>query len=148
MRPGAGEARVARVTIAVRAVFGVRSIQAAMAPLHRQRTLSINICVSECVRLRDAHTLHMDMAGLSLWYATTFRVTFLSVTHHVRTYVLCENRSSIQSLALMRSAIITVKETRFLELSMSINVVNTFSIYNKLSRRLCRSPVDVRIALV
>ena len=48
MRPGAGEARVARVTIAVGpvgAVLGVRRIQAAMAPLHRQRTLSsaINI---------------------------------------------------------------------------------------------------------
>ena len=45
MRPGAGEARVARVTIATEAVFGVRSIQAAMAPLHRQRTLpsAINI---------------------------------------------------------------------------------------------------------
>ena len=44
-----------------------------------------------------------------LWYVTTFRVTFQSVTHHVRThvrtYVLCENRSRIQSLALMRSAI-------------------------------------------
>jgi len=33
MWPGAGEARVARVTIAVGAVFGVRSIQGAMAPL-------------------------------------------------------------------------------------------------------------------
>jgi len=36
-------------------------------------------------------------------------MTFLSVTHHVctyvRTYVLCEKRSSIQSLALMHSAI-------------------------------------------
>jgi len=31
MRPGAGEARVARVTIAVGAVLGVHSIQAAMA---------------------------------------------------------------------------------------------------------------------
>jgi len=43
------------------------------------------------------------------------RVTFLSVTHHVgtyvhtyvRTYVLCENRSFIQSFVLMRSAILT-----------------------------------------
>ena len=97
MRPGAGEARVARVTIAVRAVFSFRSIQAAMAPLPRPTSASIvkercrprsisESSVSECVRLCDAHTLHMDMAGLYLWYATTFRVTFLSVTHHVRTY--------------------------------------------------------------
>ena len=67
MRPGAGEARVARVTIAVGAVFGVRSIQAAMAPLPRPTSASIvkercrprsisESSVSECVRLRDAHT--------------------------------------------------------------------------------------------
>ena len=49
--------------------------------------------ISECVRLCDTHSLY-------LWYETTFRVTFLSVTHHVCTYVLCENRSSIQSLVL------------------------------------------------
>jgi len=42
-------------------------------------------------------------------YVTTFCVTFLS--HHVHTYVLCENRSSIQSLALMHSAI-SMKVTR------------------------------------
>jgi len=43
----------------------------------------------------------------TVWH--TFRVTFLSVTNHVcmhvRTYILFENRSSIQSLTLMRSAI-------------------------------------------
>ena len=39
-------------------------------------------------------------------YVTTFCVTFLSVSHHIRMYVHCENRSSIQSLALMRSATI------------------------------------------
>jgi len=60
--------------------------------------------------------ISLHLAGLYLWYATTFRVTFLSVTHghhvrtyvrtHVRTYILCENRASIQSLALMRSAIV------------------------------------------
>ena len=43
---------------------------------------------------------------LYLWYATTFLVTFLYVTHHLSTYVFCENRSSLQGLALMRSAII------------------------------------------
>jgi len=31
---------------------------------------------------------------------------------HVRTYVICENRSSIQSLALMRSAIMQVAVSR------------------------------------
>ena len=35
----------------------------------------------------------------------TIRVTFLSMTHHVHTYVLCENRSSIHSLTLMHSVI-------------------------------------------
>jgi len=98
MRPGA-----------VRVVFSVRSIQAAMAPLlHRQYLSRAYLNVSDCVTHISLH-----MAGLYLWYATTFRVTFLSVTHHVRTYVrthartyvLCENRSPIQSLALMRSAI-------------------------------------------
>jgi len=53
--------------------------------------------VSDCVK-------HI-ITAYTVWYVTTFRVTFLSVTHHVRTYVLSENRSSIQSLALMRSAI-------------------------------------------
>jgi len=37
VRPGAGEVRVARVTIAVGAVFGVGNIQATMASLHRCR---------------------------------------------------------------------------------------------------------------
>ena len=32
-------------------------------------------------------------------------MTFLSVTHHICTYILGENRSSIQSLMLMRLAI-------------------------------------------
>ena len=51
--------------------------------------------------------------GLYLWYVTTFHVIFLSVTHHVRTYVhtyihtYLRAWSSIQSLALMRSAITT-----------------------------------------
>ena len=108
MRPGAGEARVARVTIVVGAVFSVCRTQAAMAPLKeccRLRSISESyLNVSDYVTHTSLH-----MARLSLWYATTFRVTFLSVTHHVRTcirtYVLCENRSSIQSLVLMRSAI-------------------------------------------
>jgi len=41
-------------------------------------------------------------------YVMTFRMTFLSVTHHV--HVLGENRSSIQSLALMRLAITSLKQ--------------------------------------
>ena len=49
--------------------------------------------------------------GLYLWpwvghmYVTTFQVTFLSVAYHVCTYVRGENRSLIQSLASMCSAI-------------------------------------------
>ena len=45
MQTGAGEACVVRVTIAIGAVFGVHSIQAMMALLHRQRILlsAINI---------------------------------------------------------------------------------------------------------
>ena len=35
-------------------------------------------------------------------YVWTFRRTFLSMTHHVRTYVVGEDKSSIQSLMLMR----------------------------------------------
>jgi len=54
------------------------------------------LSVSEC----DAHMAYTYAYGM-----TTFHLTFLSVTHHIRTYVLCETRSSIQSLALMCSAI-------------------------------------------
>ena len=50
--------------------------------------------ISDCVRLCDAHMAYT-------YGIMTFCVTFLSVTP----YVLCENRSSIQSLALMRLAI-------------------------------------------
>lgn len=38
-------------------------------------------------------------------YAMTFHVAFLSVTHHRCKYVLCENRSFIQCLALMHLAV-------------------------------------------
>ena len=75
--------------------------------LQRQRTLSSThlseSSISECVRLCNAHNY-----GLYIWYVTTFHVTFLRMTHHVRTYILSENRSSIQSLALMHSAINSV----------------------------------------
>jgi len=50
------------------------------------------------------HIWPIPMPGAYVWYVTTFCVTFLSMTHHVRIYVLCENRSSIQSLVLMCSA--------------------------------------------
>ena len=111
---GAGEALVARVTFSVGEasclVFVVskpRWPHCAVIPnlhLHRQRVLSSEhlseSSISECVRLCDAHNY-----GLYLWYVMTFPVTFLSVTHHICTYILRENRSSIQSLALMCSAI-------------------------------------------
>ena len=97
-------------------VFVVSKLQwprcAIIPDLHRQRTPSIvhdlfESSVSEYVRLCDAH---MAYICLSYMYVTTFRVTFLNKTHHirmhVRTYVLCENRSSIQSFALMRLPII------------------------------------------
>ena len=118
MYAGAGEARMTHVAFA--AWEAVYSIQATMAPLRRRpwplsqspkKSLSaINIWVE---RIWVCQTVWRTY-GLYLWYVTTFRVTFLSVTHqvrtyvctHVRTYVLCENGSSIQSLALMRSAII------------------------------------------
>ena len=63
MRPVAGEARVARVTIAVGAVFAVRSIQTAMAPLHRQRTLlsAINIWVERIWMCQTAWRTHSYM---------------------------------------------------------------------------------------
>ena len=54
--------------------------------LHCQKTLSSThlseSSISECVRLCDAHNY-----GLYPWYVTTFCVTFLSVTHHVRTCI-------------------------------------------------------------
>jgi len=106
---GAGEARCGMLRTLYSLVFAVSKLRwphRAIIPdlhLHHQRTPSahlskLSIHVSECVTY-----------GLYLWYVTTFHVTFLSVTHHVRThvyirtYVLCENRSPIQSLALMRS---------------------------------------------
>ena len=68
--------------------------------------------VSECVRLCDTHI--PAMPGLYLWYVTSFRVTFLSVTHHVRTYVRTYVHTyfvridpRFRALALMCSAIIT-----------------------------------------
>ena len=69
----------------------------------RPRSISES-SVSECVRLCDAHIPAMAYGRLYLWYVTTFCVTY--VRTHVRKYVPCENRPSIQSLALMRSAII------------------------------------------
>ena len=74
--------------------------------LHCQRTLSsahlFESSISECVRLCDAHDYSLYHMVLTL-----FHMTFLSLTHHVRmSYVLSENRSSIQSLALMHSATI------------------------------------------
>jgi len=75
-------------------------------------------------RLCDAHVAY-----------TTFHVTFLSMTHHVRTYILGENRSLIQSLALMRSAIILLRDCYYLPISIQVgcyhipgSLVN-FSIY-------------------
>ena len=99
-----GEACVARVTLAVQeAVWCWQYSSRVVIPdlhLHHQRTPSSahvsKQSISECV----TYTQY-------LWYVTTFRVTFLSVTHHICMDVLCENRSSIQSPALMCSAILT-----------------------------------------
>ena len=75
---------------------------------HRPRSISES-SIYECVKLCDAH-----IYGLYLWYVMAFRMKFLSVTHHVHThihtYILCENRSLIQSLVLMRSAIMSLNE--------------------------------------
>ena len=67
------------------------SIQAAMAPLRPRAP-------SPSPKSAVVRTLYQTY-GLYLWtrYATTFHMTFLSVAHHVRTYVLFENRASIQS---------------------------------------------------
>ena len=94
--------------------YGVSSIQAAMAPPHR-RPRPPSPSPKNAVIYPSIWVEHIWMCqtvwckyGLYLWYVTTFRRTFLSVTHHVRTYVctyvFCENRSSIQSLTLMCSA--------------------------------------------
>jgi len=68
---------------------------------HQKRPVACNqylsrayLTVSDCV----------STYGPYIWYVTTFYVTFLSVTHHIRTYILCENISSIQSLTLMSLA--------------------------------------------
>ena len=114
---GAGEARVARYVCCRRSclvfvaskqwwprctvVPDLRLHQKRM-PRHPRSTTSI--WVKQTVK---------RTYGLHLWYVSTFHVTFPSVTHHVGTYVLCENRSLIQSLVLMCSAItcVTVKFT-------------------------------------
>ena len=103
---GAGEARVARVTFAVGEASCLVFVEskprwprcAVVPDLHRQRMPSSAIylsraylSVSDCV----THIRPIYLGATCLWYVTTFRVTFLSVTRHVRTYVLCENRSSI-----------------------------------------------------
>ena len=122
MRLGAGEARVARVTIAVGAVFGVRCIQAAMAPLQRRsrppHPSSKNAVVRDQylsraylnVRLSDAHIpaygrLISMVCNDILRDIPERDPPRTYVRTHVCTYVLHENRSSIQSLVLMRSAI-------------------------------------------
>jgi len=61
-------------------------------PIYLSRAYYVSDCVTHII------------TAYTVWYVTTFHVTFLSVTHHVRTYVLSENRSLIQSLTLTRSA--------------------------------------------
>ena len=111
-----------RVTVAVGAVFSVRSIQAAMAPLPRPTSASIvkercrprsisESSVSESVRLCDTH---IPAYGRPISVVCNDIPRDIPerdpprtyIRTHARTYVLCENRSPIQSLALMRSAII------------------------------------------
>jgi len=95
---GAGEARVAHVTLAVGEasclVFVVskpRWPRCSVVPdlhLHRQRTPSSAIYLSRAyLSVSDCVTHIWPIPRPCLWYVTTFRVTFLSVTHHVRTYV-------------------------------------------------------------
>ena len=71
-----------RPSCLVLVVFKPRWHRHAVVPdlnLHHQRTLSsTHLNVSDCV----THIIY----GLYLWYVTTFRVTFLSMTHHVHTY--------------------------------------------------------------
>ena len=118
---GTGESYMARVTFAVGqprtrrsclvlVVSELRWPRRAVIPslhLHCQRMLSsahlFESSISECVGLCDARNYSL----YHMVYVTLFRMTFLSVTHHVRmSYVLSENRSSIQSLTLMHSATI------------------------------------------
>ena len=93
-----GEARVARVRRSK--LFGVCSIQAAMAPLRRRPrppSPSSAIYLSRAYLNVSNCVTHINYYGLGpacLWYVTIFRVTFLSVTHHVRTYVLCDRHPS------------------------------------------------------
>ena len=53
--------------------------------------------VSECVRLCDAHMAYTYALPV-VRYVMTFRVTFLSVTHHVRTYARTYVRTYIRTL--------------------------------------------------
>ena len=75
--------------------------------LHRQRMLSSThlseSSISECVRLCDAHGLYLAMVCNNILRDIPERGPPRT---YVRTYILCENRSLIQSLALMYSAII------------------------------------------
>ena len=127
---GAGEAHMARVTFAVgsgeaQSLFGVCSVQAIMAPphcyslhLHCQRT-AIN-----CIYLSRAYLNVSDCVmhiWPSLWPWVRAHVCN-DLLHdiperdppctYIRMYVLCENRSSIQSLALMRSAARLLSESQ------------------------------------
>ena len=86
--------------VCCRTLFGVCEMSC-LVPKNSNQPHLPESNISECVRLCD---VHMAYTWVGHMYVTTFRMTFLSMTHHVRTYILCENRSLIQSLALMRSA--------------------------------------------
>jgi len=116
MYAGAGEVCMARVTFTVGPAR--EKLFVVSKPQWHPRTVvpDLHLHRQSCRPRSSIWVEHIRMCqsvwrtyGLYQWYVTTFRVTFLSVTHHVRThvctYVPCENRSWIQSLALMRSAI-------------------------------------------
>ena len=55
--------------------------------LHRQRTPSSVIYLSRAYLNVSDYVMHIwPIPRPCLWYVTTFRMTFLSVTHRVRTY--------------------------------------------------------------
>ena len=95
---GAGEALVARVTFSVGEasclVFVVskpRWPHCAVIPnlhLHRQRMPLSAIYLSRAyLNMSDCVTHIWPISRPCLWYAMTFRVTFLSVTHHIHMYI-------------------------------------------------------------
>jgi len=81
------------------------SISIAKERRHLQSSNLSESSISECVRLCDVHMAYTYGPGQVTCMYWHFMWHFLSVTHRRCTYVLCENRSLIQCLALMHLAI-------------------------------------------